>query len=477
MIPLLILAVSAVVHFIHFGHPAAVVFDEVHAGNFLTHYWIGSYFFDVHPPLGKLLEVAFGYVTGVTGLNIDWDHIGNALPQSAVLLRLIPMIAGTLLPVIVYAIGRRLGFSKTSAAVAALLICFENSLVVQSRFILFDIVMLFFGFLGILAYLEYRRRGLESLRTVFMIISALCTAAAFGIKWTGLAFVLVIVLMELFTVYTENKAHIRARLRSILISLSGFVAFYAIVIAVVYFILFSIHFALLPRTGPGDAFMSSEFNQTLVGSTTTAVAKPGTPPGPFGKFFELNLAMYEANLRLNTPHQYSSKWYTWPLMIRPIYYWHGGAATSSATSTAPTGDQSQSYIYLIGNPFIYWLGAALILTLTLYSLAILFRRSEPPAAYLRTALFSIVIGFLANFLPFIWIGRVMFLYHYEAALVWTIFAIAFIVETIPREKRRIAATIVLVLAIAAFIFWSPLTYGTPLTPDQYSSRMWFPSWR
>ena len=52
---LIILALSIATHFAFFGHPNETVFDEVHFGKFVSGYYTGEYFFDIHPPLGKLI--------------------------------------------------------------------------------------------------------------------------------------------------------------------------------------------------------------------------------------------------------------------------------------------------------------------------------------------------------------------------------------------------------------------------------------
>lgn len=61
----LLFVMAACVRFYGIGFPNGVVFDEVHFGGFVSDYNLGKWFFDIHPPLGKLTLVwlgnAFGY--------------------------------------------------------------------------------------------------------------------------------------------------------------------------------------------------------------------------------------------------------------------------------------------------------------------------------------------------------------------------------------------------------------------------------
>ena len=67
--------------------PDAVVFDEMHHGRFALHYLRGQFFFDIHPPLGKLLFALAGHWTGLAQVCMrPCMHAGGPLreqPQKA----------------------------------------------------------------------------------------------------------------------------------------------------------------------------------------------------------------------------------------------------------------------------------------------------------------------------------------------------------------------------------------------------------
>ncbi len=430
--PVILVIASLVTHFLFFGYPSAVVFDEVYTGSFVSRYSTGEYYFDVHPPLAKLLEKFFGDMIGAS-YNVDFSAIGNTLPWGVILLRLLPLLAGVLLPLVIYYICRYLNFSKIASFTAGALVILENSLLVQARFILFDNIMLLFGFLATLLYLIYLcRQSKKSL----VILSALLCAGAFSIKWTGLAFPLLIMIAEIVRVKKVKEC-------------AKFFAVYAGIGAIFYISIFATHFAYLDRSGPGDAFMTDRFQKTLVGS---AHADDTTlkPKGFFGKFIELNVEMLAANKTLTVKHDYSSMWYTWPIMQRPIFYWQ-----------EPVVNGVGSYIYFLGNPIIYWLGA-----LSIIGLFFFYRK--------KVALF-IFSGFLVNFLPFIFIGRVMFLYHYEAALIFSIIALIFLIDQ--GKYKKVIFPVLVCACLISFLYFSPLTYGLPLSNEALAQRMWLSTWR
>ena len=369
---------------------------------------------------------------------------------------------------------------------AGLLVALENSLITESRFILTDSLLLDFGFLTVLFYLIYRQRISNKISDHrfeaygFVFTSALCAASTASIKWTGLAFLLFIMVLEGYRLWTEN---VIGRMKQSLAALSFkyiyFILTYVFILGIVYVSVFAIHFSLLPRSGPGDPFMSPWFQKTLVGSAYANDSQI-IPETFWSKFVELNTEMYLANATLKATAPYSSKWYTWPFMIRPVFYWQVAG---------------QNYIYLLGNPLIYWLGTASIIAvifglfLKLFLKVTLEPKLKPNTIDLRQRktdkkletgiFFFLVCGYLVNFLPFMFIGRVMFLYHYQAALVFSILAIAYIFD---RQKIsdawRLRIFIIIVgLCLLSFLYFSPLTYGTHLDDSQLWARMWLSTWR
>lgn len=51
--PLIVFVIAMFTRFWRLFNPPAVVFDEHHFGRFTNQYNAGTYFFDIHPPLGK----------------------------------------------------------------------------------------------------------------------------------------------------------------------------------------------------------------------------------------------------------------------------------------------------------------------------------------------------------------------------------------------------------------------------------------
>jgi len=435
---LLLFLISLLTHFIFFSFPAETVFDEVHFGKFISGYLSGKYFFDIHPPLGKLLIAAIAKIVNFKP-NFSFETIGQNFPDNTYIwLRFLPKLAGALLPIIIFLIAIQFGVKTKFAFLAGLLISLENALITQSRFMLMDSFLLLFGFLAILFFLRKN-----------LFLSGLFSTFAFSVKWTGFSFLGLISIFYLIQLLKSNQ--------KIKLALNGLI-FLIIIPSIIYFSIFAIHFSLLTKSGPGDAFHSPSFQKTLTGNKHES--DPNIKSSNiFSKFIELNKEMYASNKRLSATHPYSSKWYSWPFMTRTVYYWHKNIDINHS-----------AHIYLIGNPLIWWLTTATIIYLLSMIIIKLATKQTIQFKYQLLAM-----GYLFNLIPFIFIGRVMFLYHYFPALIFSILSLSILFDKYNLGNKTTA--FLAVASILAFLFFSPLTYGLKMPEWYLNLAIWLPSWR
>ncbi|TSC90789.1 MAG: glycosyl transferase family protein [Parcubacteria group bacterium Gr01-1014_2] len=427
---LIILALSLATHFVLFSYPAETVFDEVHFGKFISGYFTGEYFFDIHPPLGKLIIAGAAKISGFQP-GFSFQTIGQDYPDDSYKwLRFLPKLAGAFLPVVIFLIALALGLSQKSAFLAGLLIVFENSLLVQSRLILLDSFLLLFGFLGVLFFLKF----LSSNSTYYLLLTTFFSALAFSVKWTGLTF-LAVILLSYFINWLKSDGKIKLAAKGLM--------FLIIIPFIIYFSIFAVHFSLLNKPGPGLAFHPPNFQQMSI----------------FGKFIELNKELYQSNARLTASHPYSSQWYEWPFMTRSIYYWNDPSSAEASEGTV-------ARMYLLGNPLIWWLSTVFII----YSL-INFRKFKSSTFYF------LLSTYFLNWLPFILIGRVMFLYHYFTSLIFAVLIMVYVLNKPEFKHKKTVYNAILIGSIILFLFFSPLTYGLAIPEEYYKLIVWLPSWR
>lgn len=452
---LIVISASILVHFLFYGQPDRTVFDEVHFGKFASGYITGEYFFDIHPPLGKLLISGAGGLAGFKP-GFGFTNIGDQFPDKIYLaLRFLPTLAGTLLPIVIFFLVLRLGWSRWAAFSAAMLIILDNALLTQSRLILLDSFLLLFGFTGLFFYLLYRQKQ----KYRFLFLAVIFVTLSLSIKWTGLTYLAIIGLAEFFRIF---KGFNKERIISLLIII--------LVAPVIYYSVFSIHLGLLDKTGPGDAFMSPEFKSTLEGSadsTNQSIVKASN----FDKFIELNTQMYKSNAGLSATHPYASKWYEWPLMIGfreesrpPIFYWNQSDGNNHAR------------IYLIGNPAVWWL-SALAMVYVIFSLIAGIPKIIRTRVLGRTNKIYLffIFAYFFNLLPFIGVARVLFLYHYFGALIFAILALVFVIDQTPWKKQIFIG--ILAVSTLLFITFAPLSYGIAIPDELYKTKVWFKSWQ
>lgn len=170
----------------------------------------------------------------------------------------------------------------------------------------------------------------------------------------------------------------------------------------------------------------------------------------FSVWWGMQQQMWWYHTGLKATHPYTSMWWSWPLLIRPIYLY---------TSEETLGMVSR--IYAFGNPIVFWFGLASVITSLVYS-------------YLEKnkKLALVVFSYVIFFVPWALSPRIMFLYHYLPSVPFLAIASGYILRRFP---KIIPAYFLICLLL--FIYFYPHWTGLkiPLWLDQ--SYYWVSSWR
>ena len=164
-----------------------------------------------------------------------------------------------------------------------------------------------------------------------------------------------------------------------------------------------------------------------------------------------------------------------------------------AADTGQRGDTQ--WIMLQGNPVLWWgILAALALFGALLALARLSRRggagrASVVAARARThrdALLFLLAGYVMNFVPFAFITRPMYLYHYFFGLTYSVALASFAVGVLagwtdddtdrlwrfPSRVSRTTYVAMIALVAVSFAYFAPMSYGTALSASAVQHRRW-----
>ncbi|KAI9716884.1 MAG: hypothetical protein M1812_005033 [Candelaria pacifica] len=250
------------------GLSPIVTWDEAHFGKFGSHYLKREFYFDVHPPLGKMLVGLSGYIAGYNG-SFEFKS-GETYPENLnyTSMRVFNASFGALCVPVAYYTARELNFRRPAVWLVTLMVLFENSYATISRFILLDAMLLFFTFTTVLCWARFHNLQKDSFSAewwLWVLLTGISIGCVTSVKWVGLfctalvGFYTIEDLWNKFGDYRmpkiEYASHIVARVIGLIV-----------VPLAVYMFSFWIHFVVLENSGPGDAQMSSLFQANLKGT-------------------------------------------------------------------------------------------------------------------------------------------------------------------------------------------------------------------
>ncbi|HUA34799.1 MAG TPA: phospholipid carrier-dependent glycosyltransferase [Candidatus Binataceae bacterium] len=351
------LVVAGFTRFWRLATPPEIVFDEVHFVAQARHYLRSESFLDPHPPLAKMVIALGIYLFG----DHSWGwRVGNAT-------------LGTLLVGITYLLVRRMSRSRLAAGLAALFIMIDGLYLVDSRIGVIDIVYLTCAAFAYWLFFVFVDTSDPRARRRLLIGIGIALGLCLGSKLyiPAITFLLVTGFL-IYVVWRDYAAPARESIEDSTIRrtardsrLAGTLAIVGGVATIAYLATFTLHFTEGYWSGIEDLF--HYYGQVI---------------------------WYENSVSTAT-HPYSSPWWSWPLMLRPIAYWQNFPASGPVVATIWGG----------GNPLIWW-GALTGITITAV------HAIERPSL----ARWFLVIGYLSYIVIWIPIGRTLFLYHYMASV-------------------------------------------------------------
>jgi dolichyl-phosphate-mannose-protein mannosyltransferase len=479
-----------------------LVFDEVYFATFANNYLTQRPFFDGHPPLGKYLIAIGIWLANQT----PWgaDAVKNSLTGSLLSpfsYRWLNAFVGSFIPLIVMGIAYQLTRRRSYALIAGLLSTLDGLFLVESRYALVNVYLISFGLLGQWFFLRsLERRGIK--RWWWLTLAGIGFGASAAVKWNGLWFLLGAYLLW-FTAWIMR----------LVTKLWGA--------------------APNPPTTPSGKQFISPLHKLTQLNPIAAITGLGIVPllvysvswiphlklNPTPNFWDVQQRILSYHEHVgNGPkvHPYCSDWYTWFFMQRPVVYFYETAQTLSdivpAKPPLPQAAVKLVYdIHAMGNPALWWLSTAGIF-LVMWMLgqrfynwvkqadaadAIAAQPNQPTHAAIAVPPPTqstpgsitesidlwigvyLVVNYWANLIPWMRVSRCTFLYHYMGASVFSLLAIAWLIDRwfhSRNPKFRIAAITTLLLITLAFLFWLPFYLGLPISPTDWQLRRWLPTW-
>ncbi len=391
-------AVSLVVRVWDISQPTDLVFDEIYFVEQGRNYLEGKDFMDPHPPIAKL----------TIGLGIK---LFGDTPTGW---RLMNVFVGTTLVPLMYLLGRVLFRRRIAAGFAAFFVAFDGLCIVDSRIAVIDIHYVTWGVAGYIAAIHLvRRQQFENLWMLVLTGALMGLSVAAKLYIPFFSFLLVLGTVGV-TAYNFARRRGMAPLR--------YTVFPVFVVgataSVVYVLSYLPHFLWGWWHSPLD----------LV------------------KYIVIKVPEYQAAVA-DATHPYSSKWWTWPLLLRPVWYYWKDPGPSPGMVVGIWGS---------GNPPVWWAALPSLILCAYYAI-----RER------RLALVFVVAGWVIHLAPWVGIGRTLFLYHYLPSLLFGLLALSWTLDRIWHgeggtvERGLIGAvllTSILPVSMATLGSWGPLLF-------------------
>lgn len=310
-------------------------------------------------------------------------------------------------------------FGPAVAVFASTVIAFENLTFVMSRITMNDVFLTFFVLVSFVFVTLY----LKLYKTKYLIASAVFLGLSIGSKWTGAYAILVIFITVLFAQIKNHR-------------LSANLLFIIIIPSIMYL---------------------ASYGQFWVQGHTMR------------DFVDLHKQIWWYQNRHDLKHSYGTTplycvpeglnepktWCPWALNVRGVYF-----------SYEEYGDNLAGYIYALGNPLIFWGGVIAV--------------SYMVGKFIdekNKKVLLVIVAYSIFWVPWVFSPRIMFLYHYLPAIPFLAISLGVALGDIFKSRLKYLSVLILLIFIAAFFYFYPISSGWPIPIDDISKYMLLKSWR
>ena len=414
-------------------HKNSTYFDEIYHARTAYEFIHGYNVYEwTHPPLGKVLISLGVRAFGMTPFG--WRIAGT--------------LFGILMIPAIYLFAKKM-FGKTSvSAFCAVLFTFDFMHFAQTRIATIDVYITFFIILMYAFMLMYYRMSFYDTDFKKTLIPLGLCGISFGLgaasKWTGLYAGAGLAILFFMTLYKRYEEYCYAKStpdgetdgisHSYIIDAFPKYAKSTILFCVLMFVIV-----------PLGIYVASYIPYMSCNGT----GLKGVIDNQSG--------MLRYHKGVTATHSFSSEWYKWPIMYRPIWFYSGKVS-----------DTIKEGISSFGNPLVWWAGIPAFF----YVAYIAFVKKE------RSALF-LTIGYLAQLLPWIPVTRVTFIYHYFPCVPFVVMMLGYSANKLLADKKR-GVWIMAGYALAAVILFAmfyPVLSGYPVSVDYVKNFLkWSSQW-
>lgn len=413
------------------------LFDEQDMFPEVTTYMTGTMFDEVYHG-----RTAYEFIHKLPTYETTHPHFGKILISLGIRIfgmnpfgwRFMSVIFGILIIAVMYVFAKKLLNNTLIATVSAALLTFDCMHYTLSRIATIDIFAAFFILLMYYFMYEYFQKDISYRRLktskkdkkiprdVLLPLALSGITMAFGIstKWTGVY--AGAGLGILFIWYTIDHFPVRQVKQLFLFCC----AFFIVIPLIVYTLSF------IPVVG------YTEYK------------------GLIDKAIQGSISMFDYHSKLVAEHYYSSPFYEWPIIWMPLL-----DANDMVNAT------DVSAVSCMGNPAIWWAGIPCVLFLFFRWII----KRDKKAGFL-------CISYLAQYVPWMSISRITFIYHYFPAILFVILMMGYTMDFIINRFKwgKKAVIIYMITAIIVFFLFFPVVSGLPIYKEYGLRLRWLKDW-